>query len=150
MSNTITPLKEITEDGEKRVTLTLGQELVAKQLKLMKDTLTTAIEGGINYWAEGRNFERELDLTYVSCELRPSRDEGIPYEKGDPRNDWKRVGPEEIEAAMLHIINDKSLCNREIRNAVLIDYMDPDACYSDAETADAVLQVALFGEIVFG
>ena len=147
---TATTLGDIAKSDGKRVTLTLTPEIAEKQLKLMKDTLTTAIEGGSSYWAEGRNFEREPDLTYVSCELRPSRDEGLPYEKGDPRNDWKHIGPKELEAAMLRIINDKSLCNRQIREAVLIDYMDPDSCWGDAETADAVVQVALFGEIVFG
>ena len=145
-----TAYKEITPSGEKRIVLTVTPELATKQRQLMKDTLTTAIEGGINYWAMGRNFEREEDSAYATCELRPHRDEGLPFEKGDPRNDWKRVGPEEIEAAMLRIINEPGLCAAYIREAVLLDYIDPDSCRGDADTADVVIQIALFGEIVFG
>jgi hypothetical protein len=136
--------------GEKRAVITFTPTIAEKQLQLMKDTLTTAIEGGINYWAKGRNFEREEDLTYVSCELRPSYDEGKPFEDGDRRNDWQKIGPAQIEAAMLRIINEKGICAAYIREAILMDYIDPDSCRGDAETADVIIQVALFGEIVFG
>ncbi len=141
---------KINEDGSKQVTVTFTKVIADKQLQLMKDTLTTAIEGGINYWAEGRDFERQEDLDYVSCELRPSRGEGLAFEKGDKRNDWQKVGPAEIEAAMLRVINEKDLCAVYIREAILFDYLDPDSCRGDAETADVVIQIALFGEIVFG
>lgn len=136
--------------GEKRATITFTPALAAKQLELMKDTLTTAIEGGINYWAKGRNFDRQEDLTYVSCEIRPSYDEGKPFEDGDKRNEYQKIGPAEIEAAMLRIINEKGLCADYIREAVMLDYLDPDSCRGDAETADVIVQVALFGEVVFG
>ena len=86
---------KINEDGSKQVTVTFTKTLADKQLQLMKDTLTTAIEGGINYWAMGRNAVREKGLTYVSCELCPAEQ---AFEKGDKRNAWQKVGPAEIEA----------------------------------------------------
>lgn len=138
---------KINEDGSKQVTVTFTKTLADKQLQLMKDTLTTAIEGGINYWAMGQNAVREEDLTYISCELRPAEQ---AFEKGDKRNAWQKVGPAEIEAAMLRIINEQGLCAAYIREAILMDYVDPDSCRGDAETADVIVQVAMFGEIVFG
>ena len=138
---------KINEDGSKQVTVTFTKTLADKQLQLMKDTLTTAIEGGINYWAMGQNAVREEDLTYVSCELCPAEQ---AFEKGDKRNAWQKVGPAEIEAAMLRIINEQGLCAAYIREAILMDYVDPDSCRGDAETADVIVQVAMFGEIVFG
>ena len=30
------------------------------------------------------------------------------------------------------------------------DYLEGDACYIDADCADAILQIAMFGELVFG
>ena len=51
---------------------------------------------------------------------------------------------------MLRIINEQGLCAAYIREAILMDYVDPDSCRGDAETADVIVQVAMFGEIVFG
>ena len=141
---------KINEDGSKQVTITFNKAIAERQLQLFKDVLTTAIEGGINYWAEGRNFERDESLDYTACELRPNKDEGEPFEDGDKRNDWQKIGLAEIEAAMLRIINEEKLCNRSTREMILADYLEADFCRGDAETADAIVQVAIFGEIVFG
>lgn len=142
-------MSEEKKPDPKRVTIEIPPDLAAKHERLMHDTLTTAIEGGINYWAKGRSFERLKDLTYVSCEIRPDPSEGLPYPDGDPRNGWQRVDAARIEAAMLRIIQEK-ICAAHIREWVTKDYLDPDTCAGDADSADAVIQIALFGEIVFG
>lgn len=142
-----------TADGVRRVTITLSDEAANAIPKLCMDTLTTAIEGGINYWAEGREFVRqqggEQDGYYISCELRPSDDEGEAFEEGDKRNGWQRVGPAEIEAAMFKIAAG-NLCGKHIRDDVVADLLDPGALPVVASTADVIIQIALFGEIVFG
>ena len=47
-------------------------------------------------------------------------------------------------------ITSGNLCGKHIRDDVVADLLDPDACRADAETADVIIQVALFGEVVFG
>jgi hypothetical protein len=135
--------------GGKVVTLALSPAIAEKHPQLMSDILCIAVEGGISYWAEGKDFVRDADLNYVSCKLRPSRDEGLPYEKGDPRNDWKHVDAGVIEAAVLRVINE-NLCSSGIREWILSDYLDPNSSSIDAEAADVIVQIALFGEVVFG
>jgi hypothetical protein len=122
------------------------------------DTLTTAIEGGINYWAKGRKFKRihesdaENGLNYLACELKPHADEGQAFADGDPRNNWKPVNLDTIETAIHLLMSDAGLklCRKDIVEDIRIDWADPDSCRSDAETADVIIQIALFGEIVFG
>lgn len=134
--------------GEKVVTLALSPAIAEKHPKLMRDVLCIAIEGGISYWAEGKDFVRD-GLDYVSCKLRPNRDEGLPYEKGDPRNDWQIVDEAKIEAAILRVINE-NLCSSSIREWILSDYLDPNSSSIDADAADVIVQIALFGEVIFG
>ncbi len=114
------------------------------------DILTTAIEGGINYWARGRNFERDSELNYLSCELEPHNEEGPAFECDDPRNFWQKVDAEKILVAVNKIIAENDLCSSGIRDCVTLAARDSDACHLDAECCDVIIQVAMFGEIVFG
>lgn len=145
-----TTLDELTNPGTVR-TLVLPADSGDKLAKLMGDYLETGIETGIGYWAEARNIITSEDHGCLSAEIRPRRDEeGLPYEDGDPRNDWQRIDAKVMEAAMLRVINE-NLCNKTLREWILSDYLDPVNCgYLDAETSDVVIQVAVFGEIVFG
>ena len=126
--------------------------------RFCSDTLTTAIEGGINYWALGRKFLRvdedaeEMALCYLGCEIKPDPAEGAAFDQGDKRNGWQAITLDSIAAAVALILSDagKGLLRKDIREDILIDWNDADACRSDAETADVIVQIALFGEIVFG
>lgn len=115
------------------------------------DTLTNAIECGISYWAVGRKFKTTKDGLYTSCEIRPNPDEGLPFDKGDKRNGWQELNTEKILAACDLILSDAGakLCAHRIRAEILGDISD-NGCRSDADTADVIVQVALFGELVFG
>ena len=120
-----------------------------KRTEWCSDILTTAIEGGINYWAKGRQFKQAENGFCTSCEIKPSGDEGEPFPEGDIRNGWQVLDSAAIEVAVLRIIAG-DLCRKDIKETVILDWQDPDAFRSDAETADVIVQVALFGEIVFG
>lgn len=124
------------------------------------DIFSSALEGGINYWAVGRKFKRvpqsdpDWAGSYLSGELRGNPDEGDAFPKGDPHNKWLPINLETIEAAIVKILaaqaSGKGLVRADIAHDILIDWNDPDACRFDAETADSIIQIALFGEIVFG
>lgn len=139
-----------------KVTAPTTPALTADQTEYCINTLTTAIEGGINYWAEGRKFKRQpevegvIGMGYLSCQLRPNAGEGTAFADGDARNDWQDINVEKLSAAVQKIITSKDLCRKDIREDILVDWHDANACRSDAETADVIVQIALFGEIVFG
>ena len=119
--------------------------------------LTTAIEGGINYWAKGRNFKRipkdqEFAGFYLSCDIKADTGEGDAFPTGDKRNGWQHISQGRICEAIERILDPSlpKLMRSEIIDDIRADWNDPDECRSDAETADCVMQIACFGEIVFG
>jgi hypothetical protein len=123
--------------------------------------LTNAIEGGIDYWAEGRNFKRvpkgeELSGFYNGCDIKPKdTGEGDPYPEGDPRNGWQTLTLDRVAEAIelilaCDMIVDKRLVDTGIAQDIRANWADPEECRGDAETADCIIQVACFGEVVFG
>lgn len=133
--------------------------ILSPKEKFCAETLTNAIEGGITYWAQGRKFVRisdedgdDMALCYLSCELRPDPSEGPAFTYGDKRNAWQAINLETLQTAVELILSAEGvgLCRKDIREDILIDWNDPDSCRSDADTADVIVQIALFGEIVFG
>ena len=121
------------------------------------DLLSAAIEGGISYWAKGRKFEigqagTDGEPTYLSCEIRPHNDEGPAFENGDKRNNWQRLDLAKMAAAIELLLSDAgaTLAGSHIIEDLRADWHDRDSLRFDAETADVVVQVALFGEIIFG
>lgn len=81
----------------------------------------------------------------VSASCRPHRREGWVFDKGDSRNEWQIVDHAKIEAAIQKII-DRNIPLNSLWYAVT----ECDACHIDADCADAILQIAMFDEIVFG
>jgi hypothetical protein len=125
--------------------------------EMCSDYLSIAIEGGINYWAKGRKFVRategQLEGCYLSCELHgDATGEGDAFPKGDPRNGWIPIDIAKIYATCARIIDPTlpKLCADHIIKDIRDNWFDAELCRGDAETADVVVQVALFGEVVYG
>lgn len=126
-----------------------------KQTELLEDVLTTAIEGGINYWAEGCGFQRHpvghpRFLSYYACSLRANAEDDDAE-----RRTWKPVTLETVQEGVRRILAGE-LRREQVTNAyhvaacVMIQRGDSDNVDYDAETADLILQAALFNEIVYG
>jgi len=100
------------------------------------------------YWASTKGY-RKADL---SAEWKPHNGEGPAFIDGDVRNNWKRIRPTDAEAAMRLIcsLEGADLCSDAHAAYIAVALRDPDAYQGDAETADVIVQIALFGEIVFG
>ena len=108
----------------------------------LRDVLTIALEGGIDYWAVGRRADRNPDLTYNSIELRDSE---------DPEAEWKKVDGDSLKAAVLRIITDDDLkVAAHIKGEIAHAWATNDAGMIDATTSDVIVQIACFGEIVYG
>lgn len=121
------------------VTLTVSDQL-------LRDTLTIAIEGGVNYWAKGRRFERLPNLEYVSCEIAELADEGSePVKPG-----YHRVGPEALTRGFQLALTPGIQLNSAIRAAIASAVAEDDGGQIDASAADVIVQLAIFGDIVYG
>lgn len=127
------------------MTITLKFNLPAE---FFGDILETALDSC--EWIEIRRTLRAGNSRYVVIvEARPHWEEGKPFPEGDNRNDWQLIDHAKIEAAIQKII-DGDLTNQPTRDTIFDAVCEGDACYIDADAADAILQIAMFGEIVFG
>ena len=114
------------------------------------DFLTTAWEGGIDYWCDAYNPRvnrkpKDLDV------------ETIIFDSPEGDDDYNEpvkvttIGIEQIAAAFARVMNEETLCpglrqiiQGKITNRALDD-MD-----LDAGDCDNLVQIAAFGEIVYG
>ena len=113
-----------------------------------RDTLVTAVEGGIGYWLDAESAEN----------IRVVRDdnlhvEAVTFDWLDAGPDWFdtciSVTPQGMLGAMEKIAKGEAKVRPDIRQAVHAVMLDAEN-YLDAEVADAIFQVAAFDEIVYG
>lgn len=120
---------------------------------LARDVMTTAVEGGINYWADFKGVERNHEegspdfLIVQSFHVRPAE---RSFGEGDVRELWQEVTVEKVLEAMRTITMNDTLVGSHIQSDIILGLLHDDACHIDAEGADCIVQVACFGEIVFG
>jgi hypothetical protein len=118
-------------------------------IRNLRTVLTTAIEGGSNYWLHQPNFrsievrrDAENDVTVVrfvgTGEIAEPSDQGKQYD----------IQENEIAAAFGKVANGDVKINDELRRQIAsLPSVEMDI---DAGAADALLQIAAFGEIVYG
>ena len=98
--------------------------------QIIIDVFNTAMEGGVNYWAAFDEYQwLGLGLEFFAT-VRDMEDEDA---------EWLRVDAETIRKG---ITLAAEMGRREISSILAEDY--------DAYDADVIVQLGLFGEIVFG
>jgi len=110
----------------------------AIDLELLNALLVTAVEGGSDYWATFGYAERDADLNYAS--VRVSEEEA----SGDTRI-TATVTPESLMDGvrkLAHLAMTAPWAARRLADLTTENW--------DAETADAVLQLAVLGDVVYG
>jgi len=127
--------------------------------QFLDDVIVTAVEGGVGYWSFAQAYRWHRDGDYdtppedgVTVELRAIED-------GDDPQDWTRVDRALIAAAMerlasgpVHSLHD-SIRGRLVGQYVIARdgrWMDGGDYDFDAGDADIIVQVGLFGEVVYG
>ena len=123
-------------------------------IELCTDVLITAVEGGINYWAAVVSYEHDG---------MPRHRHATVVDTEEPENGEQTVHLKDIDRAMRSIAKqafdrrpgDPRLLpdhtTRNIAGAYLAKDACPDGCADiDAEVADVIFQVALFGEVIYG
>lgn len=142
---------------------------------ILDDVLTTAVEGGINYWANDRSSDNHLQVTRVardkhhnvlaiyfdvaavedvSGEKVLATDEAVQEQReGEaPPRRLLVVTRVSIRRALRQITgkDGAKLVREDIRATALTLLQDPDSADYDAWDADAFVQIAVFGKLVYG
>lgn len=110
--------------------------------ELAKDILSIAVEGGSNYWGSfGILQGKSDDYTAVTVKDVTGEDAGVAL----PNVVTLTTVRNGLELAVK-----PSSMREDLREACIKALENDDACYMDADSADCVVQLGLFGEIVFG
>lgn len=112
--------------------------------QFLYDVMTTAVEGGCAYWAVGRNVKRDADLNVLEFEVADMEDPDGEY-------GWQKITPEKIEKALFKILTGEVKIGSHIARMFCgFPHRCNDMCDFDADGADCAVQVAAFGELIFG
>ena len=110
------------------------------------DIVSTALEGGINYWCYDAEVVGEYLGEYASDQI--SRGGTLKLYDAESDDVWELDKPKLLEGI-----------SKAITNGILLEYewakfdneiITLDTYQVDAEVADAIIQYALFGKLVFG
>jgi hypothetical protein len=112
-----------------RIELTIPYEFLC-------DIKTTALEGGINYWAKILSYSKD-SKEYLIQDLESS--------------DRWYINNEVIFNGINRIlVNPEFQIASRIKQYILNGVMEKDSGHIDAEAADCIVQAGLFNEIIFG
>src|SRR5687767_7752643 len=115
--------------------------------QLLMDVLTTAVEGGITYWVEvADRIERDADLNVLVVH-------GIKPDGGGPDGDESKRYTATLFTVMLglsRLLGGRVKVDPAIIQSIHRALAEDDAGEIDAYAADVIVQVGLFGEIVYG
>ena len=109
----------------------------------LADLLISAVEGGSNYWAKFREYDHGYGINGSTCEISRVHVEVCDVEGGS--KGFVDVTVETMARGLQTLANLSSkgeMPGRHIANVINENW--------DAETADVVLQMALFGKVIYG
>jgi hypothetical protein len=109
------------------------------------DIITTATEGGTNYWAYSRNYkwsdEEPSTTTVEFCDMEK-------YDDGEP--EWHKVTMDTVANAFTLIRSRAVHLPDAMRKRYDQAYTEMDAGNLDAGDADNIVQIGMFGKLVYG
>lgn len=106
----------------------------------LDDVCVTAAEGGINYWANGRSHTLKGSQFRI-VEQEPS--------EGDTAKVFD-VTHEAIKLGITRVLNPAFEINADTRMDLYRAVVTNDCGHIDADVADAIVQAAMFNELVYG
>ncbi len=117
-------------------------EQINNQTDFLSCVLVTAVEGGVNYWAEVRNYHWEVDKqnNFLSAVVEIKTNE----------SEWQTLNLDLIRKGIEKIQNNEVNINKDILESIVTGNLTNDASEIDSDGADCIVQVVLFGEIVYG
>lgn len=115
----------------------------AARIQFLSDILSTAIEGGINYWAQFDSIEKIDDANDI---LGWRYDSAVIYDYDDPSDKFNINN--DVVAKGLGILRKRN-ADRD-SELLLANRTNGEEGDFDAEDADKIIQFGLFGELVYG
>ena len=120
------------------------------------DLMCTATEGGINYWADiiKRTGQKRADSAIPDIVSFEAEVQDGPVSCDHPEIECQEIGRFTIDCGMIRdgirrLLAPGAQISPAIRNDVAMLGIDPEHA-PDAGSADAIVQFAVFGELVFG
>lgn len=109
--------------------------------EFLRDVMDIALSGGIDYWC-----------AVLSQVVSIVRDPSDAFAKVKPWDDPEvyRIDIEVIQRGLDAIVSGSAEVNREIAAAIIEAQVNLDSTDIDADAADCIVQVGLFGEVVYG
>jgi len=111
--------------------------------EFLASCVTTAVEGGINYWVRDVVRYRWRDLPFPEAAIRFENEDGDGLVTRDLTEDLMREGVERI-------VNDRLKIAPHLAGMLIEAVARDDAGMVDADLADCIVQAGLFGELVYG
>jgi hypothetical protein len=110
-------------------------------LELLKDIVITAVEGGIGYWASCTKYKWE-GLDFPEVTLAP---DGEPTEFT-----VTTVTPELVCTGLQKCVDAPAYIANGRASRIMQALVEDDASYLDRDDADCIIQMGMFGAIVYG
>lgn len=98
---------------------------------------------GMNYWCEFGKYDDEAQTYEVRLDAEAQ--DGVDWE-----TDTKVITYQEIVDAIQKLISGEVSVGNWIRESLVAEFISKDGGSMDSDGAEVVIQVALFGEIIFG
>lgn len=115
--------------------------------QLTMDVMTNFIESGYSQWPLVQDYTRcypdDDDIGWIDQLIISSTDDDL-----NPQ--WKIIGPDEIANAMIRISLGATNVNSSLERIIAESLTAKEYIDLDAETDDCIVQIAVFGELVYG
>lgn len=113
--------------------------------EFLADVLTTVIESPFGTWFQWERIRRDRELRVVGAHLK------FDLEKGDEGNrGGSQVVTLDVVRVGLEVVLSSRLVNSTYSGAILAAAMENDASHLDMVSADAIVQAAIYGKVVYG
>lgn len=126
----------------------MTDQKISKRDRFYADIIITAVEGGTNYWAYSREYswaKDDEDPTLTRAQLCDMEAYDTDEEK------WHNVTTSTIAHAYYTIRKDSNLgISSQARARFGCAFEDLDAGDLDANDADTIVQIGLFGKVIYG
>lgn len=110
--------------------------------ELYTDIIITAVEGGINYWAEVQSYHVELEF------LGDSRNHAYAVIVDEATGRVYYLHPLRVKAALDKLRVESPYAYARTSAQALADTLDDR--FLDSVSADQVIQILCFGEVIYG
>lgn len=118
----------------------------AERTDFLEGIIVTAVEGGINYWSQVSGYRwSEGPVRVTVHEIEDER-------TGESKEEGVKITADSIDKAITAILEPGSTIRlrKDIVEAIATENREMDGSYIDAEIADCIVQVAMFGEVKYG